>query len=98
VHIYTSFPSGWWGLLTVIYGIYGGAYLLRKKKKKLEVFSQIRFGLVTLLICFSLEFVGVSLGLWNYVPGNWPVILWFGYFSLGLAGYQISKKLEESEK
>lgn len=95
MHIYTNFPSGWWVVLAIVYGLYVGTYLLRRGKKKPEVFSQIRLGFVTLFIGIFIEYVAVSLGLWNYVPGNWPVVLWIGYFGVGLAGYQISKKLEK---
>lgn len=94
--IYTSFPSGWWTILAIVYGIYVGAYLLRTKKS-LELWPQLKSGLVCVLLAFLIEFTAVSLNLWNYTPGNWPIILWIGYFGVGLAGYQINKKLEEQK-
>jgi len=94
MRLYASFPSGWWVILGVVYGIYLGTYLLRKKKTN-RVWPQIKLGIITVIVGFLIEYVAVFLGLWNYVPGNWPVVLWIGYFGVGLAGYQISKKLEE---
>lgn len=93
--IYTNFPSGWWPVLGIICGIYLIAYISRKNKKPNEVWPQIKIGMVTVILGFLIEFVGVSLKIWTYFPGNWPVILWIGYFGVGLAGYQVSKKLEE---
>jgi hypothetical protein len=94
MRIYWTFPAGWWVVLAIIYGIYFFAYFLRKRKT-VELWPQIKFGLVTVAFAFLVEFTAISFGLWSYVPGNWPAILWFGYFSVGLAGYQIFKKLEE---
>ena len=96
--IYTDFPSGWWVILGIIYGIFVLALASRRKRGKNEIIIQTALGFVCLMIAFFIEFTAVSLGLWNYVPGNWPVILWVAYFGVGLTGYQINKKVEEIRK
>ena len=41
-----------------------------------------------------IELFAVSTGLWNYTPGNWPVILWPTYFVAILFGYQLLRSIE----
>jgi len=96
--LYTNFPSGWWVILGIIYGIYVLALFSRKHRKKGEAGIQITLGIIVVILAFFIEFVAVSLGLWNYVPKNWPTPLFICYFGVGLAGYQIAKKVEELKK
>lgn len=93
--IYTDFPPGWWVILAIICTIYLTFYFLRKKRRKGELGIQLILGIVVVILAFLIEFVAVSLGIWNYVPGNWPIVLWFAYFGIGLAGFQIHMKIEE---
>ena len=41
-----------------------------------------------------MEFFAVSVGLWSYTSGNWPVILWPTYFVAILFGYQLLRSIE----
>jgi len=41
-----------------------------------------------------LELFAVSVGLWDYTPGNWPVILWPTYVAAILFGYQLLRSVE----
>ncbi len=93
--IYTDFPPGWWVILAIICSIYLIFYFSRNNKRKGEVGIQLILGFVVLILAFFIEFVAVSMGIWNYVPGNWPVVLWVAYFGVGLAGFQIHMKIEE---
>ena len=43
-----------------------------------------------------MELFAVSTGLWNYTPGNWPVILWPTYFAAILFGYQLLRSIEQA--
>ena len=96
--LYFNFPSGWWVILGIIFGLYFLAFLSRKERKKNELGVQITLGFIVLVLAFIIEFTAVSMGLWNYVPGNWPIVVWFGYFGVALTGYQINKKVEEVKK
>jgi hypothetical protein len=41
-----------------------------------------------------MELFAVSMNLWQYTPGNWPVILWPTYFAAILFGYQLLRVIE----
>jgi hypothetical protein len=41
-----------------------------------------------------MEFFAVSMNLWHYTPGDWPVILWPTYFVAILFGYQMLRSIE----
>jgi hypothetical protein len=41
-----------------------------------------------------MEIFATSMNLWNYVPGNWPIILWPTYFVAILFGYQLLRLVE----
>lgn len=61
-----------------------------------ELKTQLVFASVILFISFAIEVIAISLNVWAYFPGNWPIILWLGYFGSGLLGYQLVKKIEET--
>lgn len=94
--IYLQFPVGWWAVILIIYGLYLLIFLQRKSyQRKGEIKTQLVFATITLAIAFTIELVAVSLKVWTYFPGNWPVILWIAYFGSGLLSYQLIKKIEE---
>lgn len=93
---YFAFPSGWWVITVLFYGLWVALFVTRKSyRKKKEVKLQVLFGLFALLLAAAVETIGVRSGLWTYFPGNWPVILWVNYFGSGLMGYQVLKRIEE---
>ena len=93
--MYFAFPSGWWVLLGMIFIPYLILFFLRDGvSRHNEYRPQLLFAVSALAIAFLMEVAAVSLGLWNYVPGNWPIVLWPAYFGVGLLGYQIGKVIE----
>lgn len=96
MNIYLQFPTGWWVIVLFIYSFYLLLFLQRKSyQRKGEIKAQLIFALVTLIISVTIEIIAINLQVWAYYPGNWPVILWVGYFGSGLLGYQLVKKIEE---
>ncbi len=94
--IYLQFPSGWWVILAIIYLPYILLFFSRKSyQNKKEIKTQLLFGVASLIIAFIIEVVAISLNVWTYFPGNWPIILWVCYFGGGLMSYQVIKKIEE---
>lgn len=94
--LYFEFPSGWWAIILFIYGLYLYLFLQRKSfQKKHEIITQLVCATVTLMLSFTIEVIAISLNVWTYFPGNWPVILWIAYFGSGLLAYQLVKKIEE---
>ena len=94
--LYFEFPSGWWAILAFIYISYLILFLQRKSyKKKNEMKSQYFFSFVAVVVAFFVEIIAISLRVWTYYPGNWPIILWIGYYGSGLLSYQLVKKIEE---
>lgn len=66
----------------------------RNKSAKNEVKEQIFLATGGMISLSLMEFFAVSTGLWNYTPGNWPVILWPTYFAAILFGYQLLRAIE----
>lgn len=94
--LYLNFPTGWYIALAMVYVPYLILFILRKSyKKKSELKAQFAIASIVLLIAFAIEFVAISLGLWTYFPGNWPLPLWLGYFGAGLLGFQLLKTIEK---
>lgn len=91
MNAYFSFPVGWYVLIAFLLALWLSAGFYRKGFSKKELKQQAVFSVISLMIAFVFEFMGISLGLWSYSPGNWPVILWLAYFSAALAGYQLLK-------
>lgn len=94
--LYFSFPFGWWPVLLMVYVPYLLIFTVRKSyKRKHEVRNQFVIAIFVLAIAFLIEYVAITLGLWRYFPGNWPLPLWLGYFGAGFLGFQLLKILEE---
>ena len=79
-----DFPAGWYALFGIALALFVIFSAMRKSTK-----GAARFGLIGLAIGFVSELIGVGLGLWNYSPANWPVILWLLYFLYTAAFYQM---------
>jgi hypothetical protein len=59
-----------------------------------EIKEQISLASVGLFAVALMEIYAVSTNLWNYIPENWPIILWPTYFVAMLFGYQLLKLIE----
>jgi hypothetical protein len=93
--VFLDFNSSWYILLLAFLSAWAALIIVRKKwNAKHEVKEQVflAFGGMTALA--MMEFFAVSTGLWNYTPGNWPVILWPTYFVAILFGYQMLRSIE----
>jgi hypothetical protein len=66
----------------------------RKRYSKKELVEQVFLALSGMVALALMEFFAVSTNLWNYTPGNWPVILWPTYFAAILFGYQLLRSIE----
>lgn len=99
MQIILNFPHGWWIQLLILYGVYISLFLLRKSyRKPNEVRQQLAVATICLGFAIIAEMVGINLHLWTYFPGNWPIMVWIGYFSFGLLAYQCVKLVEEKGK
>jgi hypothetical protein len=90
-----DFNSSWYILLLAFLGAW--ALLLFARRKlwvKHEFKEQIFLAFGGMIALAMMEFFAVSMGLWNYTPGNWPVILWPTYFVAILFGYQMLRSIE----
>jgi hypothetical protein len=90
-----DFNYSWYILLFAFLGAW--AILLAARRKhgaKHEYKEQVFLALGGMTALAMMEFFAVSTGLWNYTPGNWPVILWPTYFVAILFGYQLLRLIE----
>jgi O-antigen/teichoic acid export membrane protein len=70
------------------------AIVRRKSTGKKEAKEQFILGLLGSCALLSMEIFATSTNLWNYVPRNWPIILWPTYFVAILFGYQLLRFVE----
>lgn len=91
-----QFNPNWYVLLLAFSLSWLALLLVRKgrggKKEAKEQACLAVAGSVTLV---SMEVFAISANLWNYVPGNWPIILWPTYLVAILFGYQLLRFIEE---
>ncbi len=70
------------------------AWVRRNRQGIRETKEQLFLGIGGLTTLALMEFFAVSMKLWYYTPGNWPVILWPTYFAAILFGYQLLRSIE----
>jgi O-antigen/teichoic acid export membrane protein len=70
------------------------AIVRRRHMGRKEVKQQLVLGFLGSCALVSMEVFATSMNLWNYVPTNWPVILWPTYFAAILFGYQLLRLVE----
>jgi phosphatidylglycerophosphate synthase len=91
-----QFNPSWYVLLLAFFLSWLVLVLIRRghggKKEAKEQACLVVAGSVTLV---SMEIFAISTNLWNYVPGNWPIILWPTYLAAILFGYQLLRFIEE---
>jgi uncharacterized membrane protein len=100
--------KGWFGLAVILefdsswyvlfFGFLAGWFLLwfirRKKASSKEKKEQLLVAVGGVGTLFAMELFATSMNLWNYTPGNWPVILWPTYCVAALFGYQLVRVME----
>jgi hypothetical protein len=90
-----DFNSSWYVLFFSFLAAWAALMIVRRKgQAKREVKEQVFLGLCGTFALGLMEFFAVSTNLWNYTPGNWPVILWPTYFVAILFGYQLLRSIE----
>ncbi len=94
MNVFFDFNSSWYVLLFAFLGAWALLMFVRKRWTKHEVKEQMFLALGGMTALGLMEFFAVSTGLWNYTPGNWPVILWPTYFAAILFGYQLLRSIE----
>jgi hypothetical protein len=93
--VFFDYNSSWYILLFAFLGAWALLMIVRRKhNSKHEIKEQIFLALGGMISLALMEFFAVSTGLWNYTPGNWPVILWPTYFVAILFGYQLLRSVE----
>ena len=95
--VYTfQYSLSWYLLLAAFFIGWLSVTLYRKKLfDRIEARQQLLLGALGMVALASMEFFAISNNLWNYVPVNWPVILWPTYFIAILFGYQLLRFVEK---
>ncbi len=94
MNVFIDFSSSWYVLLFGFLAAWGVLIVARKKLTRHEIKEQMLLSLGGMTAMVLMELFAVSTGLWNYTPGNWPVILWPTYFAGILFGYQLLRAVE----
>ena len=91
-----DFPQNWVILFFAFVGIWAVLLISRKKDgRKKEAKEQVFLSMAGLFSLFLMEVFATQSGLWHYIPGDWPVILWPTYVAAILFGYQLLRFIEE---
>lgn len=95
MNVIFNYNSSWYVLLFSFLAAWAVLLVVRRKwQSKHEVKEQVFLAFGGMVSLALMEFFAVSTGLWNYTPGNWPVILWPTYFAAILFGYQLLRLIE----
>jgi len=95
MNVFLDYNSAWYVLLFAFLGAWALLTVIRRSSvSKHEIKEQIFLAFGGMVSLALMEFFAVSTGLWNYTPGNWPVILWPTYFVAILFGYQMLRSVE----
>jgi len=90
-----QFSQNWYVIFFGFLVSWLSLFIYRKSyKNKKELKEQFSFILILLIIVFFTEFFAVSVDLWHYTAGDWPVILWLVYFVILSFLYQLLKLIE----
>ena len=90
-----QFSQGWYVLFFTFLLAWLTLAIVRKKcLGKKEAKEQFILGLLGSCALLLMEIFATSMNLWNYVPRNWPTILWPTYFVAALFGYQLLRLVE----
>ncbi len=92
--VFLDYNSSWYVLLFAFFCAWAILLAVRRKLSRHEIKEQMLLALGGMTAMALMELFAVSNGLWNYTPGNWPVILWPTYFAGILFGYQLLRSIE----
>lgn len=94
--MYLTFDVGWVAIVAIPLFIWIFLAIYRKSyKNPKEIKQQLIFGVIGIGLALFTELLGVSMGLWHYGGGDWPIILWVVYFLCSVSGYQMIKTIEK---
>jgi hypothetical protein len=95
MNVVFDFNSSWYVLFFAFLSSWAVLLIVRRRRQgRKEAKEQIFLALSGMFALALMEFFAVSTNLWNYTPGNWPVILWPTYFAAILFGYQLLRSVE----
>ncbi len=94
MNVFFDYNSSWYVLLLGFLAAWAILLVVRRKWSPHEIKEQMLLALGGMVAMAMMELFAVSTGLWNYTPGNWPVILWPTYFAGILFGYQLLRSVE----
>jgi hypothetical protein len=95
MNVLFDFNSSWYVLFFAFLGSWLTLLFIRRNyQSRREIKEQIFLALAGMFALALMEFFAVSTNLWNYTPGNWPMILWPTYFAAILFGYQLLRSIE----
>jgi hypothetical protein len=94
MNIILDYNSSWYVLLFAFLAAWAIILAVRGKFSRHEIKEQMLLSFGGMISMALMELFAVSNGLWNYTPGNWPVILWPTYFAGILFGYQLLRSIE----
>jgi Mn2+/Fe2+ NRAMP family transporter len=96
MHLIFGFPQSWFVLFFAFLVLWIVLLVSRRKRGRgKEVKEQLYLAVAGLFALFLMEVFATTSNLWNYIPGNWPVILWPTYFVAILFGYQLLRFIED---
>ncbi len=95
MNVIFDFNANWYILFATFLSAWVVLLIVRRKWNAThEAKEQVFLALGGMVSLAMMEFFAVSTGLWNYTPGNWPIILWPTYFAAILFGYQLLRSIE----
>jgi hypothetical protein len=95
MNVVFDFNSSWYILFFAFLCSWAVLLIVRRKQQdRKEVKEQVLLALSGMIALALMEFFAVSMNMWQYTPGNWPVILWPTYFAAILFGYQLLRSIE----
>jgi hypothetical protein len=90
-----DFNQNWYVLFSAFIASWALLMVARRKRQtRKEVKEQVFLAFGGMLSLALMELFAVSMNLWHYTPGDWPVILWPTYFVAILFGYQMLRSIE----
>lgn len=90
-----AFSSSWYLLFAAfLLGWLTIAIIRKRHLHKKEAKQQLTIGVLGMCALAAMELFATSTNLWNYLPANWPVMLWPTYFVAILFGYQLLRLVE----
>jgi len=94
-----DFNLNWFVLFFAFIGAWAVLMLNRKRKgQSSSVKEQFFLSMGGLFSMVLMEVFSTQSGLWHYLPGDWPVILWPTYVAAILFGYQLLRFIEDGLK